>query len=68
MMLDRYLELHVRARLKMGRHDVGEREILLEQGRPATAGRVADLLSILVYRRARSPSDRRQLGREPRSA
>src|SRR5437762_7873319 len=63
--LHRDLELDRHAGRVVRRRQMREREILLEQRRPATARRVADLLSTRMDRRARAPRDGRQLRWKP---
>jgi len=49
---------------KVGRPEMGEGEVLLEERRPASAGRVADLPATDVDGRARPPRCRRDLRRK----
>src|SRR5688572_14275848 len=64
MVLDRDLHFDVRPRLEVGTLEMGEGEQLLQQRRPASARRVADLSAAGEDRRARAPRDVRDLRRQ----
>src|SRR5687767_15893425 len=62
LVLDRHFHFHFGVRREVRRAQVSEREIFLEQRRPAPARRVTDLLTAAVDRCARAPGHARQRG------
>src|SRR5213593_2984374 len=63
-MLHRHLDLDPRAGSEVRRPQMGERQRLLEERRPAAAGRVTDLPAVIMDGCARAPRDGGELGRQ----
>src|SRR5690349_18403736 len=68
LMLDGHLHLERRADGEPRRAQMSERDVLLQQRRPAAGGRVADLLAAVVDRHAHAPGLLRQARGEPELA